>query len=537
MRKKVFISVGVKIFILVIFLIALVLAGFAVTSTIIMQSAMESEMNQSGTQLAVTISESLTKQKERGLSIVFDKFVTSDAVQDGQWKFMCQTARTGWLSQFKSIMEADKQGTILNILVSNDVAQTFLSERDYVPLVAIQGFTFTPEERVASDKSTSVTIEEGTYVGALGSQVRVRKFSRPILSETGSYYGMIDVFVSLRKIEDLRTSILWKVGIVGVIALVAGIGATFFLSRSLTKPIGSLVRDMRVAEAGDLTHKSAVSTNDEIAIIAQAFNKMIDGLRESEKMRQQSKLVEHDLELAHNIQMRMIPTKLPELRNARFAAHYKPAKSVGGDYYDIIVVDDFRFFVFLGDVSGKGMPAALIMSMTKGLIELATKFDYSPVKILSKVNEVLHHEIPRGHFVTTCGIFVDLEKKIVRVSNAGHMSPVFQGSSGKVEMLKADGIALGVAKPKSFEAISREREYPFTFPGRIVMYSDGVSEAMNAQREQFEDERIYKIVENCSELGTQGIADKLLNEVLKHASGVEQYDDITLIVIDLFETK
>jgi serine phosphatase RsbU (regulator of sigma subunit) len=239
---------------------------------------------------------------------------------------------------------------------------------------------------------------------------------------------------------------------------------------------------------------------------------------------------EQELRLARSIQRASLPEEVPTLEGWQISPFYRPAREVGGDFYDFHLLSEDRVGLVVGDATGKGVPAALVMSTTCGMLQLAAQeLDSSSAgEVLSRVNETLFTRIPANMFVTCFYCILDPESGSVSYANAGHDLPyVLRGSGGECEELRARGMPLGLMPGMSYE----EKETILNSGEAALLYSDGLVEAHNPQGEMFGFPRLRELVaEHAAEEGSLG--DFLLMELYTFTGeGWEQEDDITLLTL------
>ncbi len=236
---------------------------------------------------------------------------------------------------------------------------------------------------------------------------------------------------------------------------------------------------------------------------------------------------DNEMRIAANVQRALLPEHLPELDGYEFFASYEAAQAVGGDYYDIFPLKNGKYCLAFGDVAGKGVPASLVMSRLASVVRSIFQHVDEVDEAVSQINDHMCAKAVEGRFVTFVATLLDPASHSISVVNAGHMSPMVRKLSGKVEELPdgSVGIPLGVLEGFSYESVQRTLD-----PGdTVVIYTDGVSEAMNHDSELYGLERLRQFVAqgpvHAAELGKAVRAD-----VKKHAAGREQNDDITMMV-------
>jgi serine phosphatase RsbU (regulator of sigma subunit)/predicted ester cyclase len=238
--------------------------------------------------------------------------------------------------------------------------------------------------------------------------------------------------------------------------------------------------------------------------------------------------VEQELEVARSIQQASLPEEVPEPQGWRISPYYRPAREVGGDFYDFHLLSDGRLGVVVGDATGKGVPAALVMSTTLGMLQLAarTLASPSPGEVLAQVNETLLERIPQNMFVTCFYAILESESATLRYANAGHDPPYVRRSGDYAEELRARGMPLGLMAGMEYE----EEELSLDEGENVLFYSDGLVEAHDHQGEMFGFPRLRALVAEHGEEGSLG--DFLMEELYSFVGeGWDQEDDITLLTL------
>jgi serine phosphatase RsbU (regulator of sigma subunit)/predicted ester cyclase len=238
---------------------------------------------------------------------------------------------------------------------------------------------------------------------------------------------------------------------------------------------------------------------------------------------------ERELQVARSIQQASLPKEVPQLEGWQISPFYKPAREVGGDFYDFHFLSEERLGVVVGDATGKGVPAALVMSTTCGMLQLAARAldSPSPGEVLAQVNETLFARIPPNMFVTCFYAILDPSNGRFAYANAGHDLPYLRSQGGYCEELKARGMPLGLMPGMSYE----EKETVLNVGEAALFYSDGLVEAHDPARKMFGFPRLQALVaKHGDEEGTLG--DLLMEELhLFVGEGWEQEDDIILLTL------
>jgi serine phosphatase RsbU (regulator of sigma subunit) len=287
------------------------------------------------------------------------------------------------------------------------------------------------------------------------------------------------------------------------------------------KVFGIIYADSPMAE-GRFTedHLKLLTTLASVAAIR------VENARLTEARFQQERL-ERELQLAMEIQQRFQPTASPQIPGYEFQGISFPCYEIGGDYYDFIQRDDGRLVIALGDVSGKGTAAALLMSSLHAAIHAQTGSHDTIVETISAVNKYLAENIPPNRFVTLFYAELDPESGAVSFLNAGHNPPLIVHAAGTVEQLASGGLPLGIKADADY----REGRTHMQRGDVLVIYSDGVTEAASPTGEEFGPTRLYEVVSRNVDASAAGIRDRIESALTKFSQGTKAADDITLVIV------
>jgi serine phosphatase RsbU (regulator of sigma subunit) len=253
-------------------------------------------------------------------------------------------------------------------------------------------------------------------------------------------------------------------------------------------------------------------------------------VRQQQQEAKERERIEQELRVASLIQQTLLPKTLPELPGYDVAAYYQPAREVGGDFYDFLDLEDGRFGLVVGDVTDKGVPAALVMATTRTMLRAAAQRLLSPGEVLQRVNDVLVQDIPPNMFVTCLYAILDTESGRLVYANAGHDLPYRRraGRSDGAEELRARGMPLGLMPGMGYE----EKEIVLEKGESVLFYSDGLVEAHDPRRDMFGFPRLQGLV-GAQRSGGSSLISFLLSELRRFTGeGWEQEDDITLVTLD-----
>ncbi len=338
-------------------------------------------------------------------------------------------------------------------------------------------------------------------------------------------------------LSDILQPVNFFAKLLGIIILVGIIIVVLVCSRAIhriTKPLSRFADSAdEIAKGNIQAELPVIKTKDEMLRLHDSFATMQQSLaRQIEQIKtvnEEKGRMEGELLIARNIQMAMIPKKypaFPDRTDIDVFAQMIPAREVGGDLYDYHIRDEKLFFC-IGDVSGKGIPASLVMAVTRALFRSLSAHESSPGKIVGGINNQLSEDNESDMFVTLFVGVLDLPTGRLRYSNAGHNAPMLVGEGG-IEMMPCDSnLPVGIIREQKFTT----QEMVMTPHTTIFLYTDGLTEAENASHMQFEEERVSKIAQ-MAERQPQMLIRQMMKEVNDFVGDAEQSDDLTMLAIE-----
>lgn len=240
--------------------------------------------------------------------------------------------------------------------------------------------------------------------------------------------------------------------------------------------------------------------------------------------------LDQELRVARDIQLSLLPKRLPRLPGWKIAAYYRPARAVGGDFYDFIDLQDGRLGITVGDVADKGVPAAIVMASTRAILRAAARQAATPAQALARANDLLYPDMPRNMFVTCLYAILDPRTGRLEYSNAGHNVP-YRRSGAEVSEVRATGMPLGLLPELAYD----DRETILAPGETLLLYSDGLTEARNRRRQMFGIPRMTALMHEgeCGTARGEAMIDCLLAELARFTGADwEQEDDVTIVTID-----
>src|SRR6184192_1235237 len=249
-------------------------------------------------------------------------------------------------------------------------------------------------------------------------------------------------------------------------------------------------------------------------------------------MANEKKRLDHDLEIARDIQRILLPSEAPAIDGFQISGINVPARQVSGDYFDYIQVDQDRLGVAIADVSGKGVPASLIMAICRSVLRAEAARNPSPADVLRKVNRQLYPDIKEDMFISMAYLILDHERDGVTLARGGHDAPLlYKQQSQTVTPVKSPGMVLGIDSGSVFDRITKDFAVPLERDDCLVLYTDGVTEALNSEGDEFGLGRTTESVRASASDSAQAIVKKIIGDVRDFTGSAPQNDDITLIAI------
>jgi sigma-B regulation protein RsbU (phosphoserine phosphatase) len=326
-----------------------------------------------------------------------------------------------------------------------------------------------------------------------------------------------------------------SVALVGIAGFALLLLITLLIARTITRPISELDAATGTLAKGDLDAPlPSIPGNDEVAHLAKSFSHMQTELKRSmEELRVTTaakQKIESELEIARSIQMSLVPRTFPAFPDRRefdLYAELHPARAIGGDFYDFFMLDRDRICLAIGDVSDKGVPAALFMAVVRTFLKAIWRDEESPSATLRKLNDELALDNDSTMFVTLLCAVVDLRDGSMRYACGGHNLPFLISSDGEVkQMRRLKGVPVGAMEEMLFEEGTE-----LLRPGDVFfLYTDGATEAMNQAGELFGDDRLEDEMKRCAgSTGMKELVKDVRRAVDSFADGAEQSDDLTLM--------
>jgi sigma-B regulation protein RsbU (phosphoserine phosphatase) len=322
--------------------------------------------------------------------------------------------------------------------------------------------------------------------------------------------------------------------IIDTVALIMGMA----LARSITSSIHELFMGTERVRQGDFSHRIKIPTKDQLGELADSFNQMTGSIENLMQTAAEKKRMEEELRIARHIQMSLLPRGPIDMQGLGVTALCVPAREVGGDYYDFFPLGHERVGVLIADVSGKGTSAALYMAELKGLVLSLSQIYQSPRQLLIEVNRIISDNLDSRSFITMTYVVLDLANQVMTFARAGHTPLLYLhgplSPRRGTEILTPNGMVLGLridGAAAKFAELLEEEQMPVHVGDVIVLYTDGITEAMNDRSDLFGENRLSRIVEEHGHLESGELRERILREIEAFVGNADQHDDMTMILM------
>ena len=356
----------------------------------------------------------------------------------------------------------------------------------------------------------------------------------PIKHKNGAVAGILGIDISAKTIALMQDAIKRNALYVFIVGVILAIIAGHFASWSLTKPMARLVEGMKEIRSGNLDHKIPIVSKDEFGRLSETFNEMTEKLKKyisdlTETTKEKERL-NKELEIAAELQLAMLPHYNISTDEVDLAGLSLPARRVGGDFFDYINKDGDNIGVVIADATGKGLHSSIFMTNSKSIFKVLTTEETSPAKVIRRTNDLVisNMDTSTAMFATMFYGIYDKKRKLFRYSNAGHNPPLYvDGNKLKVELLNVHGYPIGIYGDQDYG----EDEIKLKSGDAIVLYTDGVVEAMDDRGAMFGMDRLKELATSSMNLSSVDMMNIIRDKIFEFAGSQAQFDDITLLVL------
>ncbi|MBN2159694.1 MAG: SpoIIE family protein phosphatase [Spirochaetes bacterium] len=380
-------------------------------------------------------------------------------------------------------------------------------------------------DRAASDDIRVINVSDTRDTGG-----KIYDFSKTVLNKFDRrkigtvIIGLSDVVIR----KEIMNLVKFIVPISLVFLGIAIVGAVVLASITI-RPVKALSHGAEIIGKGNLDYRIDINTGDELGQLAREFNQMTVQIKDAKKKEIESRIMEEQIEMAKEIQEGLNPTAFYNRNGIQIKGHTKAARGVGGDYFDYIDINNSKVGALISDVSGKGVPASLIMVMIRTVFtSYITRSDVDCASVVRAINDSLGVDFAMDKFATLFFMIYDRETQELSFSNAGH-GPLFcyRSSMNSCTITKLDGIPIGIMEDTEY----KQGRVKLNVGDIVVLYTDGVTEMRNEQGEEFGIQRLNKLVVENNNLNPEEFVQLLVAELEKFRGEEPPHDDTTMLVL------
>ena len=356
----------------------------------------------------------------------------------------------------------------------------------------------------------------------------------PVIDESGNILGQSHFFINYNIIARDISSARWNYLNLGLLVWIVGVTSLFLLIYIVMNPFRRLQEWVKELGQPGFVEEMDIDASTEVGEIAKAFSDITQKLRVSQENVAEQERLQKEMQVAQEIQQTLLPSEFPEIDGYDISSYYAAAKEVGGDYYDFVEVDKDTLGIVVGDVSGKGVPGSLVMTMIRTALRTEARGIKDAAEVLSRVNDFVINDIKKGMFVTLFYVIIDSKKRRINYASAGHNPMIlYRTSKNKTYYLNPRGFPIGISLPDKdlFRKSLESDSIALAEDDILLVYTDGVTEAMNGRRQLYGEERFLSVIREYGELKVEDFINKLHEELLSFTEGSSQNDDITLVAI------
>ncbi len=442
-----------------------------------------------------------------------------------------------------------------------NIAQEAISQKDELPMVAairdlkevefiayayvlepsgriIQNFDPSLNGQVLEDEITRKALEysnkkepliqsydDTQYGGSIVYDISIPLFHTVFQERIGTArVGFSNKIIQQEVAKMTRT-----ISLIGLLFLGISILASIMLASITIKPVKKLTRGAAIIGTGNLDHKIDINTTDELGLLANEFNDMTNQLKKAKEMEIESRIMEQQLEVAQEIQEGLNPMGFYNKEGVQIKGYTRAARGVGGDYFDYIDINTNKVGALISDVAGKGIPASLVMVMIRTVFtSYLNRGEVQCAGVVRAINDSLSAEFAIDSFATLFFMIYDRKRGELAFSNAGHGPLLCYRSSLKgCTVTKLDNVPIGIMEDVEYSQAKVKMD-----PGDVVvMYTDGITEMRNANKEEYGTARLQKLIMEHNDKDANELVNTIVEDVEKFRGEVSPHDDMTILVL------
>lgn len=494
---------------------------------------------------------SAARAKAPGLRVFINHGQRLVRAAGGQWAGLAEFRNRLWFASVDSVMISRRQTTLLLVApLTSSVLNTLPSKLGPIQLTLLEpaagrasrgllldGVRYTPREQVASTTRAlsapanwlDLRIPGVATLEAEQVEPGTNVERRPVLAQFALRPSGVnrDLLTSVGALGPTLEKTLLIIAIIFFVLEAAAFATGILLTRTITRSIADLYDGTLRVSRGEFSHRVRVAKRDQLGALAVSFNQMTGSIAELIEEQRERQRLEHEVEIAREVQRRLFPQVLPSVPGLELGAICQPARVVSGDYYDFLALSPTRVALVLADISGKGIFAALLMASMQAALRSTAMFDgqRSTAAVVSQLNQHLFRNTPDDCYATLFYAVYDSEARVLTYTNAGHLPP-FVISDNCIQQLDQGGTVVGLFDDSRYTETTLSVQGPSLF----VAFSDGLTESENVYGEEYGSERVKAELLRDRGQPAPKIAENLIHAAEQWSGTPEQADDITVIV-------
>lgn len=372
---------------------------------------------------------------------------------------------------------------------------------------------------------------KNSYNYILSGNKKNYQFNKPVYISGKSgktvYLGEAYIELTTKTMDNKINSIKLKLVLIFISLFILGLIGSLSVSLFLSKPVKELIHGINIIAKGDLKHRININTRDEIEDLAGEFNKMTKQLLLFQKKQIRQKVIEQELTIAKNIQTEILPAQLPVINKYQLIHFHQTSSTIGGDYYNIFRISPQEYLAVIADVSGKGIPAALLMSMFHTVLLTLQDTYYHPMKLMKELNRIVSAFLKRGSFITVCFTLINTKTNHIQIVSAGHEYPALLNfKNKKMKFLKTTGIPIGLFDEKMFSSKLLPLNYIIKKNELLLFFTDGLR---SLGKHPLNNKKLQKYFESILEISKSFTI--LKKHLMEQLTKKQYHDDLTVLGI------
>jgi len=359
-----------------------------------------------------------------------------------------------------------------------------------------------------------------------------RSYKAPIKDFKGKVKGHATVVLSERLIDERKGSLALTVILLLAFFVLVGIGISVYVGRKITEPIKCLIKDVTIVAGGDLSHHTVPQSPDEIGLLARTFDKMTQNLNDAKSRELDMAAQQHQMMVAQEVQSNLLPAKIPALEGYEILPYHRSSKEVDGNYYDAILYPNGTVGVMVAAASGKGVPAAMVMTMARSFFRSLVSRNLDPEEMMKEANRLLSPDLRSGMYVEVLMAIIDSSTNKIKIISAGPTSLLrYNAAENKLNLIHAEGIALGFDKGPIFDRSLKEVEFSIEPGDRLVLNTPGLLAIKNPAGKELSIKGLGNLVKKFATLDSKSFINRVVQSLDSYAGKDIDETDLTLITV------